>query len=150
MAKNHTAINLNDPNIAFSMKMVETNPFMQWNGIVVEELDVDHCICSMELRPEQTNPNGYAHGGVLFTIADVTASALARADGRNYSTLDSDVHFLRNVKKGRITGEASIIRRGTTTVVVDTVIRAEDGKDLVRVTVTMFCISPGIHSQETR
>lgn len=150
MAKNHTAIDLNDPNIAFSMKMVETNPFMQWNGIVVEELDVDHCICSMELRPEQTNPNGYAHGGVLFTIADVTASALARADGRNYSTLDSDVHFLRNVKKGRITGEASIIRRGTTTVVVDTVIRAEDGKDLVRVTVTMFCISPGIHSQETR
>ena len=150
MAKNHTAIDLNDPNIAFSMKMVETNPFMQWNGIVVEALDVDHCICSMELRPEQTNPNGYAHGGVLFTIADVTASALARADGRNYSTLDSDVHFLRNVKKGRITGEASIIRRGTTTVVVDTVIRAEDGKDLVRVTVTMFCISPGIHSQETR
>ena len=150
MAKNHTAIDLNDPNIAFSMKMVETNPFMQWNGIVVEALDVDHCICSMELRPEQTNPNGYAHGGVLFTIADVTASALARADGRNYSTLDSDVHFLRNVKKGRITGEASIIRRGTTSVVVDTVIRAEDGKDLVRVTVTMFCISPGIHSQETR
>ena len=150
MAKNHTAIDLNDPNIAFSMKMVETNPFMQWNGIVVEALDVDHCICSMELRPEQTNPNGYAHGGVLFTIADVTASALARADGRNYSTLDSDVHFLRNVKKGRITGEASIIRRGTTSVVVETVIRAEDGKDLVRVTVTMFCISPGIHSQETR
>ena len=150
MAKNHTAIDLNDPNIAFSMKMVETNPFMQWNGIVVEELDVDHCICSMELRPEQTNPNGYAHGGVLFTIADVTASALARADGRNYSTLDSDVHFLRNVKKGRIIGEASIIRRGKTSVVVDTVIRAEDGKDLVRVTVTMFCISPGIHSQETR
>ena len=150
MSKNHTAIDLNDPNIAFSMKMMETNPFMQWNGIVVEELDVDHCICSMELRPEQTNPNGYAHGGVLFTIADVTASALARADGRNYSTLDSDVHFLRNVKKGRIIGEASIIRRGTTSVVVDTVIRAEDGKDLVRVTVTMFCISPGIHSQETR
>jgi acyl-CoA thioesterase len=150
MAKNHTAIDLNDPNIAFSMKMVETNPFMQWNGIVVEELDVDHCICSMELRPEQTNPNGYAHGGVLFTIADVTASALARADGRNYSTLDSDVHFLRNVKKGRIIGEASIIRRGKTSVVVDTVIRAEDGKELVRVTVTMFCISPGIHSQETR
>lgn len=150
MAKNHTAIDLNDPNIAFSMKMVETNPFMQWNGIVVEALDVDHCICSMELRPEQTNPNGYAHGGVLFTIADVTASALARADGRNYSTLDSDVHFLRNVKKGRIIGEASIIRRGKTSVVVDTVIRAEDGKELVRVTVTMFCISPGIHSQETR
>lgn len=150
MAKNHTAIDLNDPNIAFSMKMVEINPFMQWNGIVVEALDVDHCICSMELRPEQTNPNGYAHGGVLFTIADVTASALARADGRNYSTLDSDVHFLRNVKKGRIIGEASIIRRGKTSVVVDTVIRAEDGKELVRVTVTMFCISPGIHSQETR
>ena len=150
MAKNHTAIDLNDPNIAFSMKMVETNPFMQWNGIVVEELDVDHCICSMELSPEQTNPNGYAHGAVLFTISDVTASALARADGRTYSTLDSDVHFLRNVKKGRIIGEASIIRRGKTSVVVDTVIRAEDGKELVRVTVTMFCISPGIHSQETR
>ena len=145
MAQSNTAIDLDNPNIAFSMKMVETNPFMQWNGIVVEELDVDHCICSMELRPEQTNPNGYAHGGVLFTIADVTASALARADGRNYSTLDSDVHFLRNVKKGRIIGEASIIRRGKTSVVVDTVIRAEDGKELVRVTVTMFCISPGIH-----
>ena len=105
MAEKNIAIDLDNPNIAFSMKMVETNPFMQWNGIAVEELDEDHCVCAMELRPEQTNPNGYAHGGVLFTIADVTASALARADGRNYSTLDSDVHFLRNVKEGRIVGE---------------------------------------------
>jgi acyl-CoA thioesterase len=147
MAEKNIAIDLDNPNIAFSMKMVETNPFMQWNGIAVEELDEDHCVCAMELRPEQTNPNDYAHGGVLFTIADVTASALARADGRNYSTLDSDVHFLRNVKEGRIVGEASIIRRGKTSVVVETVIRAEDGKELARVTVTMFCISQGIHSQ---
>ncbi len=133
-------INMNDPRIAFSMSMVEKNPFMQWNRIEVDELDADHCLTHVDLQHEQTNPNGYAHGGLLYTIADTGASALARADGRNYSTLDSDIHYLRNVKGGRIIGESRIIRRGRTTVVVETEIRGEDKNLLARVTTTMFCI----------
>lgn len=132
-------IDLDNPKIAFAIKMCVNNPFMQLNRIEIIEIDEDHCVSCVEMRHEQTNPNGIAHGGFLFTIADVTSSALARADGRNYSTLDSDVHFLRNVKSGRIYGEATVIRRGRTSVVVGTSVRTEDGKELVRTTVTMFC-----------
>ena len=102
-----TMIDLENPKIAFAMRMVKNNPFMQWNHIRVTEMDEDHCIGYVDLQPEQKNPNGLAHGGLLFTVSDVFASAVARADGRNYSTLDADVHFLRNVKEGRIYGEAS-------------------------------------------
>lgn len=137
-------IDLSNPKIAFAVELMNNNPFMQWNGIEITELDENHCVSRLDLRHEQTNPNGYAHGGLLFTIADVTASALARADGRNYSTLDSDIHYLSNVKEGRITAESTVVRRGRTSVVTDTVIRSGSGKDLARVTVTMFCISPGV------
>ena len=103
-------IDITKPGIAFSMKLVENNPFMQWNRIEVDELDEDHCLCHVELGHEQTNPNGLAHGGLLFTMADVAASALARADGRNYSTLDANIHYMRNVKEGVIIAEASFRR----------------------------------------
>ena len=135
-------IDMNDPGIAFSMRLVENNPFMQWNRIEVDELDVNHCLCHVQLRHEQTNPNGLAHGGLLFTMADVAASALARADGRNYSTLDANVHYLRNVKEGMVIAEASIIRRGRTSVLIEVQIRSGEGRELTRVTVTMFCIAP--------
>ena len=142
-------IDITKPGIAFSMKLVENNPFMQWNRIEVDELDenhclchVDHCLCHVELRHEQTNPNGLAHGGLLFTMADVAASALARADGRNYSTLDANIHYMRNVKEGVIIAEASMIRRGRTSVLIEVSIRSGEGKELTRVTVTMFCIAP--------
>lgn len=135
-------IDITKPGIAFSMKLVENNPFMQWNHIEVDELDEDHCLCHVELRHEQTNPNGLAHGGLLFTMADVAASALARADGRNYSTLDANIHYMRNVKAGVIAAEASVIRRGRTSVLIEVSIRSGEGKELTRVTVTMFCIAP--------
>ncbi|MDO5477222.1 MAG: PaaI family thioesterase [Eubacteriales bacterium] len=139
-----TMIDMENPKIAFAMRMVKNNPFMQWNHIRLTELDEDHCIGYVDLQPEQKNPNGLAHGGLLFTISDVIASTVARADGRNYSTLDADVHFLRNVKEGRIYGEASVIRRGRTSVLIETILRSEAGKELVRATVTMFCIGPGV------
>ena len=135
-------IDITKPGIAFSMKLVENNPFMQWNRIEVDELDEDHCLCHVELSHEQTNPNGLAHGGLLFTMADVAASALARADGRNYSTLDANIHYMRNVKEGVIIAEASMIRRGRTSVLIEVSIRSGGGKELTRVTVTMFCIAP--------
>ena len=138
----NSKIDVTKPGIAFAMKMVVNNPFMQWNQVVMDELDEDHCLCHVELRPEQKNPNGLAHGGLLFTIVDAAASTLARADGRNYSTLDADVHYMRNVKEGLLIGEASIIRRGRTSVLVEAKVLSEEGRELVRATVTMFCIAP--------
>ena len=108
----------------------------------MDELDENHCLCHVELSHEQTNPNGLAHGGLLFTMADAAASALARADGRNYSTLDANIHYLRNVKGGTIYAEASVIRRGRTSVLIEVSIRSGEGRELTRVTVTMFCIAP--------
>ena len=135
-------IDTSKPGIAFSMKLIETTPFMQWNRIEVGELDEARGLCHVRLRHEQTNPNGLAHGGILFTLADVAASALARADGRNYSTLDATIHYMRNVKGGVLFAEASVIRRGRTSVLIEVSIRSEEGKELTRVTVTMFCIAP--------
>ena len=121
-------IDTSKPGIAFSMKLIENNPFMQWNRIEVDELDEDRCLCHVQLRHEQTNPNGLAHGGILFTLADVAASALARADGRNYSTLDATIHYMRNVKGGVLFAEASVIRRGRASVLIEVSIRSEEGK----------------------
>ena len=133
-------INMEDPGIAFAMDQAAKNSYMIFNGIEVEQLTVDHCIVSMKLRDEQKNPHGTAHGGVLYTIADTVAGLLSRADGRQYMTLDGEIHYLRAASSGKIYGEGIIVRRGRTTVVMDVSIKDEVGKELCRTTITMFCI----------
>ena len=81
--------------------------------------------------------------GAYLTFDEEGALAAAKAaDGRNYSTLDANIHYLRNVREGTIIAEASMIRRGRTSVLIEVKIRSGEGRELTRVTVTMFCIAP--------
>ena len=133
-------VDLKDEGIAFAVQKAKCNAYMNWNGIRIDELTLDHGVVSMALMDEQKNHHGAAHGGALYTLADALAGVLARADGRNYVTLDADVHYLRAVSSGRITAEGRVVRRGRTSVLTDIILKDDNGKELTKATITMFCV----------
>ena len=84
----------------------KTNAFMKYCGIRITELSESHCRAELEIRDELKNTGDTVHGGLLFTLADCTVSALSRLIYGSAVTLDSDFHFLSNTSEGKLVSEA--------------------------------------------
>ena len=116
------------------------NPFPKYNHIVLSVLERDHVEMFVDAQPESMNYAGAVHGGLFFTMADFCAATTARTDGRKYVTLDAEVHYLKNVKSGRITAKSTLVHRGRTSVLVDVNVYSEDDVLLFTARVTLFCV----------
>lgn len=116
------------------------NPFMEYCGIEIETIERDHARAKVEIRPEGTNPSGFVHGGLLFTIADCAAGYTARSDGRIYVTQSSHINFIRNRNSGVIYADGHIVNRGRSVAIVRVQVTDEGGKLLADCTMDMFCV----------
>jgi len=116
------------------------NLYREYNAIEVVKIEQDHCEVKADIQPQFLNHGGYVHGGFLFTIADCVSGTTARTDGREYVTQSAHINFIRNVRSGRVYATGSIISRGRKIVIVQVLVRAEDGMLLANVTVNMFCM----------
>ena len=117
------------------------NPFISHNHIQLAAITEDGPEAFVDLVPESHNFSGGVHGGLLFALSDYCAAVTARMDGRRYVTQTADVHFIRGVKEGRITGRGRVIYRGRSGCLADVRITDEDGRLLFKASVFMFCIS---------
>lgn len=66
-------------------------------------------------KPEFLNPAGFVQGGMLVAMLDDTIgpAVIVRSGGQAYaSTIDLHTHFMRPVKLGPITTEATVTRLG--------------------------------------
>ena len=100
--------------------------FIKYNGFQVEELTNEYCKMSVELTENGVNPNGIAHGGLLFGLADTTMGILARTTGRNIVTLNADIDYLKPGKGKKITCIAEPLKVGKTTAVYRANLYTED------------------------
>ena len=66
-------------------KIMETrnasNAFANLIGLKITEISDGHCTCEMAITDDMKNPIQSVHGGVLFTIADVTGGGAAASHG---------------------------------------------------------------------
>ena len=58
------------------------------------------------------NPLGGVHGGALYTLADTAAGLAVATNGRANVTLDSNLHFLRPPRPGKVYCTAVVRKRG--------------------------------------
>jgi uncharacterized protein (TIGR00369 family) len=85
----------------------------------------------MDVEPRHHNPMGTLHGGVLCDIADVamgSAYASTLEDGESFTTIDLRINFLRPVRNGHLTADASIVQRGRTIGMTECTITDEQGR----------------------
>lgn len=108
-------------------------------GINVAEIREGYARTEVEINDGHINPMGAAHGGLIFSLADVTAGSCANSFGNKASTLNSNISFLAPAMKGtKLIGESKLIKNGKTVKVIDVEIKNEKGKLVARGTFSFF------------
>jgi acyl-CoA thioesterase len=81
--------------------------------ITIEEARKDYAKVTMPITEHHKNGLGMAHGGAIFSLADVAFGAAANADAKTFVvSLNTTIEFLRPGKTGPLTAEARIVRSG--------------------------------------
>ncbi|MCD8146032.1 MAG: PaaI family thioesterase [Clostridiales bacterium] len=93
-------------------RLIQQNQFIRLCGIQLLEDPEGRYYAQVQVTPQIHNPYSIVHGGLLYTMADMVAGATARQHGQHPVTLDSNMHFLRNVSSGVLTARAEVVRAG--------------------------------------
>ena len=101
----------------------------------LEEVREDYARVSMVVRPDMLNGHGFAHGGMIFALAD---SAFAYVcNGANHASMaaQASIIFLDKVREGEtLVAEAKEVAREGRAGVTRVAIRAGDGRKVAEFT----------------
>ena len=90
--------------------------FAACNGITLDALDEDVCVCSVELRSDlHCNAAGGVMGGVIFTLADFAFAVASNNMHRLTVALQTSVNFMSAAKGKKLTARSRCIKNGRTT-----------------------------------
>ena len=96
----------------------DSNAFAKLIGLRITKMVTD----------ELKNPINSVHGGVLFTVADVTGGGAAASHGRPATTIDSSFHYLRpGLNTTKLIGKAREMKAGKNILVYDVSVEDQDG-----------------------
>jgi acyl-CoA thioesterase len=115
---------------ALLTKVKDNSPF--WWQVDMELVDVKKGWAKMRspFSPKLANANGFAHGGVFFSLADtaVAMALIGLVDKADFlTTIEMKINYLKPVSKGEIIAEARIIHKGTHTALGDIELKDSDG-----------------------
>ena len=115
---------------------LELAPITELLGVRPHALGEGRAVVTMEAGERLHNAMGILHGGVFLDLADVAmgvAMATRVEPGESFSTIHSDVSYLRPVTEGVLTARARVIQRGRTTAHLECEIEDGSGRTLARV-----------------
>ena len=98
-------------------------------GLNIEEVREDYARVSMVVRKDMLNGHGFAHGGMIFALAD---SAFAYVcNGANHASMaaQASIVFLDKVREGEtLIAEATEVAREGRAGVTRVAVRTDDGR----------------------
>ena len=104
--------------------------FATVNGMHLDVLTDEECVCSVELTDDHRNAVGGVMGGVIYTLADFAFAAASNNDHRGTVGLDCSIHYLSGTKGTRLTASAVCEKSGRTTSVYRVTVRDDLGKEI--------------------
>lgn len=105
----------------------KTNAFANLIGLELKEIREGYARAEMDVTDDLKNPINSVHGGVLFTIADVTGGGAAASHGNLITTIDGSFHFLRpGLGTTHLTSEARELKAGKNVLVYDVTVYDQD------------------------
>ena len=118
--------------------MNESDGFNRHNGITFTVVEEGYCECEVELSEHSYNPQGVAHGSLLFALCDGVTGMAAASLGRSMLTQSASIHYLRPGRSGKLKARSRLIKSGRTTALCVGEVFDEDGKLLVTSTFEVF------------
>jgi len=92
---------------AIPHKMLSLDPFSQWLGIEVLEVEKGRCKVGMTIRKEMLNSMGKAHGGISYSLADTAFGFSANTHGKYAVSIETSINHIEALEEGDyLTAEA--------------------------------------------
>jgi len=117
---------------AIASEISETIRAEPWaRSLGIEYVDIRHGYCRVRLRlqPHMLNFQGYPHGGVIFTLADVAFGAACNSHGETAVALSVTIDFLAAVTaEATLVAEASEVKQGRRAGFYEVRVTTEDGQ----------------------
>jgi uncharacterized protein (TIGR00369 family) len=102
-------------------------------------------IARLELDERHHNPNGVAHGAVLFAMVDTAmgkATMEVLPEGRRCASIEVQLRFLRPEISGALEAEAHVVKQGRRIVFLDGRVNDEDGRLVATASGTFAVLEP--------
>lgn len=99
-------------------------------GYLLTEVEPGRAVVELEVTERHHNPTGTLHGGIICDIADAAmayAFVATLADDEIFTTIELKVNFLRPVFKGKLRAEGKIVKKGSTTGLIECNVVDEKG-----------------------
>lgn len=90
----------------------ENDTFASYLGIELKALAPGYAKAVMPLRPELTNGVNIAHGGAIYSLADLVLGAAANSHGQLALAISSSISYIKPGKGDYLTAEAREISIG--------------------------------------
>ncbi len=113
-----------------SQNRLGTGSFASLLGMEIIEADGGSAVTRLEIQPHMLNSLGIMHGGIAFSLADVTTGvAAATLLEKNQSVVTQDLHYRYHgmVRHGAIEARGTVLHKGSRTVVVQCLL-TQDGR----------------------
>lgn len=110
-------------------------PIARLLGFVLKEIEPGWAVFEMEADERHHNPLGTLHGGIYCDLADVAmgyAYAATLAEAETFTTVELKINFLRAVRQGKLTAEATVIKAGSSVGYVECDVKDQSGKLVAR------------------
>ena len=116
--------------------------FLALLGADLESVEPGRVVISCRRREDLTQQQGFLHGGVVTSIADVTCGYTALTvipEGQEVLTVEFKINLLRPVTGRKIIAAGSVIKAGKSLVITKAeVTDADSGKIVAKMLATMI------------
>ncbi len=119
-------------NMKEAIDFFQGDRFAMVNGMSIDELGEDWCVCSMKVGEDHKNANNTVMGGVIFTLADFAFAVAANQIHKITVVQQAGINFLSAPKGERLIAKTTCKKSGRTSTVINVDIKDELGTDVAQ------------------
>lgn len=108
----------------------------------VEAGGTGHGVVVMPLGEKHHNRMAKAHGGAIFTLADMAFAAACKELGIHCVTAQCSISYLAPGEGGYLRAEAEPVKLGRTLAIFDVMVTDDRGRKVAKATMTGYLVGP--------
>ena len=112
--------------------------FAASNGVELDEITEDGCVCHVDLNENHRNALGGVMGGIIFTLADFAFAVSSNNVHEGTVALDVSMQFLSAAKGSRLIARSFCVKEGRSTCVYRVEVSDDTGRRIALFTGTGF------------
>jgi acyl-CoA thioesterase len=105
-------------------------PLQEYLGMELSGTEPGAGTATLHLGEQHVNPNGVAHGAVLFALVDTAMGKATMStvdDGQYCASVELSLRFIRPASEGELIADATVVKRGRSIVHLEA--RVHDSDD---------------------